>query len=551
MKKLLLLILSISFVITNAQIPQLLKDINPSTGPTSSGVYTPFKVLNNKLFFIGNYGQLINSYGTELVMSDGTSGGTVVFKDINGNGSNGSPTSFTGPHSGLLPYYYNGNYYYIGNNGVNGIELYKSDLTATGTNMLLDLAPGNLNSILTPLFELNNLLFCKGSLGSTTQYKFYTTDGTASNTFTFEPQLFLGNGDNEYFKFNNKIIFSASVNSPTAIANLFSTDGTSGGTFMLNSVSLAHDFTMLDPLHFMFASGANLWISDGTAIGTNTININSSNSTGIGSLSNINGKIFFFSKGSGNNLEFWTTDGTSVGTNKIKIFTPSTTISSGDGVIRSVLNNKLIFAADSGNLLGNELWAYDFVTNKVNLLYDTEPLSNANGIDYLTTFKTIGNKVYFNPRNTTYGREVWATDGTVAGTQRLFDLNAGVADGCLGGTSFEILGNKVFFIGNNGLTGHEMYYFNDLAISIDENSKQQINFSVYPNPVKELLNIKLETLNNEPTEIKISNLLGEIVLAETAASNNFTLNTNNLNSGVYFVTLTNKGIQTTQKIIIQ
>ncbi len=81
--------------------------------------------------------------------------------------------------------------------------------------------------------------------------------------------------------------------------------------------------------------------------------------------------------------------------------------------------------------------------------------------------------------------------------------------------------------------------------------KNLIEFSLYPNPAKEILNVKLKDSNNELTEIKITNLLGETVLSESAISHNFTLKTNNLKSGVYFIAVTNQANQSTQKLIIE
>lgn len=86
-----------------------------------------------------------------------------------------------------------------------------------------------------------------------------------------------------------------------------------------------------------------------------------------------------------------------------------------------------------------------------------------------------------------------------------------------------------------------MYKLTGASVGIKETQNQLINFSIYPNPAKELLNVKLETLNNEPTLVKITNLLGQNLLTETATSNEFKLSLNNLNSGVYFVTIENKG----------
>ncbi len=110
----------------------------------------------------------------------------------------------------------------------------------------------------------------------------------------------------------------------------------------------------------------------------------------------------------------------------------------------------------------------------------------------------------------------------------------------------------MFTVGFTAAYGIEVWIYKSTATSINENKNQQFNFSVYPNPAKENLYIKL---NNDllalQTSIKITNLLGENIISEIITSNNFTINTNNLKGGVYFVTIENKDVKSTQKIIIE
>jgi|GEM_PF-1487016 len=91
----------------------------------------------------------------------------------------------------------------------------------------------------------------------------------------------------------------------------------------------------------------------------------------------------------------------------------------------------------------------------------------------------------------------------------------------------------------------------NITTSVFENTNNQLVFSIYPNPASEFITVKLDLMKEEKTIIKISNLLGEIVLSESATSNNVVLKTNNIKSGIYIVTATNKGKQSTQKIIIE
>lgn len=87
--------------------------------------------------------------------------------------------------------------------------------------------------------------------------------------------------------------------------------------------------------------------------------------------------------------------------------------------------------------------------------------------------------------------------------------------------------------------------------SINESQNKTINYMLYPNPAKNVLNIELDNLLNDNKTVTIANILGEVVLSETSSGNKFSINTSNLISGVYFVTISNKGIQSTQKIIIE
>lgn len=127
----------------------------------------------------------------------------------------------------------------------------------------------------------------------------------------------------------------------------------------------------------------------------------------------------------------------------------------------------------------------------------------------------------------------------------LFKQSSGNVSAC-GDNSNGVLGNGTTVSSSSMVSVSQLCL---LSTSVKEN--QQSVFSIYPNPSREILNIKLEMSNEEPTDIKIFNMFGETVLSETITSNNLNVKTNNLKSGVYFVTLTNQGKQSTKKIIIE
>ncbi len=100
--------------------------------------------------------------------------------------------------------------------------------------------------------------------------------------------------------------------------------------------------------------------------------------------------------------------------------------------------------------------------------------------------------------------------------------------------------NHMYFrnAGNNS-TVFELYKAACTSqIGINENTISTDNFSFYPNPTSSILNVKLENIT-KPEIIVITNILGEVVLTETATTQHSTLSTQHLNSGVYFLQVGN------------
>jgi ELWxxDGT repeat protein len=114
----------------------LVKDINP--GPAES---QPRFLANihGTLFFNARGGM----NGLELWKSDGTAAGTALVKDINP----GAASSFPSDERGSLDLQnpltdVNGTLFFDADDGIHGLELWKSDGTARGTTMVGDIKPG-------------------------------------------------------------------------------------------------------------------------------------------------------------------------------------------------------------------------------------------------------------------------------------------------------------------------------------------------------------------------------------------------------------------------
>ena len=122
-----------------AEGTQLLKDINPNTISNyydfAFGSYAEdFTKLNDKLYFSADDGE----NGRELWVTDGTAEGTQLLKDI--YPSNSEYGSLNSAPDNLIEF--NDKLYFSANDGENGRELWVSDGTAEGTQMLLDIYPG-------------------------------------------------------------------------------------------------------------------------------------------------------------------------------------------------------------------------------------------------------------------------------------------------------------------------------------------------------------------------------------------------------------------------
>jgi hypothetical protein len=88
------------------------------------------------------------------------------------------------------------------------------------------------------------------------------------------------------------------------------------------------------------------------------------------------------------------------------------------------------------------------------------------------------------------------------------------------------------------------------AASIEENDALS-QLSIYPNPSNGMINIVGE-LNGQQTEIRITDIQGREVYTNTlnASSLNENINLTAVNSGVYFITITNNQVSRYERIII-
>jgi len=93
------------------------------------------------------------------------------------------------------------------------------------------------------------------------------------------------------------------------------------------------------------------------------------------------------------------------------------------------------------------------------------------------------------------------------------------------------------------------------SFGINEPSPSELGIKVYPNPVKETLNLLVTASNGSDTHIVLSDLSGRQLGADhpvrlAEGLNHFTIDVTGINPGVYFVTVSNAATKAVTKVII-
>jgi ELWxxDGT repeat protein len=343
----------------------MVADINPGSGASNP---TDLTNVAGVLFFAANDG----SDGVELWRSNGTAAGTVMVRDIAGGAASSYPSDLTNV---------NGTLFFTANDGTHGNSLYRSDGSFSGTalvdqiNTTTNVLTGLPNSANPQdLTNFNGTLFFSADDGVHGIELWKSTGSAAGTTLVkdINPGLqqvaygvYLPESSNPHdlLVVGNTLYFAAT--SAQAGTELWKTDGTTDGTLMvtdiqpnnggaqptnLTNVNGTVYFTAQDGVH-----GTELWSSLGTAGTTNLVlDINpGSASASPEQLTNIGGMLYFTAEDGVHGTELWRSDGTAAGAVMVADIDPGAASSHPTGLTN--VSNVLFFAADDG-VTGTELW---------------------------------------------------------------------------------------------------------------------------------------------------------------------------------------------------
>jgi ELWxxDGT repeat protein len=401
-----------------SQTPLLVKDIR--TGIPDSDPQELVNI-NGTIFFAATDG--VN--GVEIWKSNGTAAGTVLVKDIYPAGSS-SPQHLVNV---------NGVLFFIANNNINGYELWKSDGTTAGTVMVKDINPGVANSNPDNLTNVNGVLFFSATDG-TNGIELWKSDGTTAGTVLVKDILAgAGNAQPQNFCNSGGILFFAADNGAANGIELWKSDGTTAGTVMVKDImsgggnSNPAYITSVGGIVFFKATegtnGIELWKSDGTTAGTvlvldiNPGSVNSSPDY----LTDVDGTLFFIATKSGSGTELWKSDGTGAGTVLVKDIRSGTSGSTPQNIINA---NGVVFLAATDGLLGEELWKSDGTAAGTVLVKDIK-VGGAGAGSFPDKMCNLNGILFFQADDGVNGVELWKTDGTTAGTVLVQDIRSGAA----------------------------------------------------------------------------------------------------------------------------
>jgi ELWxxDGT repeat protein len=118
----------------------------------------------------------------------------------------------------------------------------------------------------------------------------------------------------------------------------------------------------------------------------------------------------------------------------------------------AALNNQIFFSAtDAGG--DTELWATDGTSAGTSLFKNLNTL--AEGSSNPSNFTSLGSAIVFSATNSAAGTELWITDGTTGGTGVLADINA--VDASSNPADFTVVNGILYFTADDGVNGRELW----------------------------------------------------------------------------------------------
>jgi ELWxxDGT repeat protein len=213
-----------------------------------------------------------------------------------------------------------------------------------------------------------------------------------------------------------------------------------------------------------------LWATDGTPAGTGLVrDLGQKRDFLLTTMVPLGDRLAFLRSPSPVELELWASDGTAAGTERLDRVAGATTstfaraiVSTGDRIF--VLGSPI---AQDGTLLEERrLWASPDAEGAGVVVAEWPAPSDTaeHEVVWDDLLFPLGNRVFFAGASAGSGAELWASDGTPAGTGRVADIAPGPASSWP--ESFSAAGSRLYFTADDGLRGRELWSFDPSDASL-------------------------------------------------------------------------------------
>jgi ELWxxDGT repeat protein len=371
---------------------------------------------NGVILFVGNDGV----HGNELWRTDGTPAGTWIVKDIRtGTQSSGLTLNFAEKKA----VYHNGDIIFTANDGVHGTELWSTDGTSEGTRLYEDLSTGVQGSNPNQLTIHNGNLHVSATIDSVNTLVSVTPNMVRTECYDTE-----GHFGPSYTDVNNL------YQSPNGIT---SHNGTLTFITKLEGVGNFQLVSSADPLDVCQISTKSF--INGVDPGSFTLPVMKEE--------------VYFSGNTGSAHELWKID-SNQNIQLMGTFSSSPRFNTEVGT--SITHNDyLLFSADSGS--GYELHSTDGTPTGTSIVQDI--YSGSTGSNP-SQFVVSAGEVFFTAEAANTGNELYKISYPSSGgvtTAIVTDIAGGSQSGVPGTVTPLVYGNGVLFIGSNAATGSEIW----------------------------------------------------------------------------------------------
>jgi len=504
---------------------------------TVSNVYKNFTVMDSIYYFVGHDGD----NDLELWRTNGTEAGTYRVININTGGS-ANPRELTSVGDSL---------FFMAANNDAAEQLYLTDGTEEGTKWVFDVDPEAL--VIYPMLTASGGLLYFRTYRPNIYTELWVTDGITGHTHMVDDICVnIGSDPNELTDFNGSLVFLA-ANCVQSGNSLYRTQGLYGSIGLLGG-DHADGLTVIDGQVYFVSIfegyGSELSVSNGVTPGIGRLtDINpGAYSAEIYHLTKLDSLILFRAYEPDHGAELWSYNPQTLTVRLVKDINPGANNSSfPDQLI--AYKGKLYFSASDG-VHGTELWVSDGTeAGTVMLKNISEEPGDVAYHSNPTQFFATEDLLFFRADDYIHGAELWQTDGTEQGTKMTADIwPSGYESSDPGG--FAQVGDYLVF--NAWHSERTLYSLNLHPGSTAglEDATQISLFHIYPNPAS--TSIIIESVSGSSFQYTILDISGRKVLNGSVPGGEQTrLDISSLKSGLYFMkAYTGYGCQT-EKFTIQ